>query len=47
MPVAKRWSSKNFLGHLLNADKVREQAFRICRQVRDAMLNIPDRLEKL
>lgn len=31
-------------GKLVNADKVKRQAFKIARTVRDTMLNIPDRL---
>ena len=31
-------------GNLVNADQVRESAFKLARQTRDAMLNIPDRV---
>lgn len=31
-------------GTLVNAEEIKQQAFRIARQVRDGMLNIPDRI---
>jgi hypothetical protein len=44
MPLRKEMELKKELGHLVHVDDVRALAFRIGRQIRDGMLNIPDRL---
>jgi hypothetical protein len=42
--LRKEMELKVELGHLLHVDDVYARAFRIGRQIRDGMLNIPDRL---
>jgi phage terminase Nu1 subunit (DNA packaging protein) len=42
--LRKEMELKKEMGHLVHVDDVRAHGFRIGRQVRDAMLNIPDRL---
>jgi len=45
--LRKEMQLKTELGQLLHADGVRARAFQIGRQVRDAILNIPNRLSTI
>lgn len=45
--AVKKLEYEERTGKLISADKVRETAFDVARRVRDAMLNIPDRVSAL